>query len=132
MLAGYVQCAGSLRRRRQLRRRADQQTTTAALRHAVPGNNASLQRGRVRDAVHLGVRHVRGTCADLSTDKAHCGQCLAVCAGNAICLAGDCSCPAGTNNCAGVCSNPLSDANNCGTCGTQCDPSQVCVMGRCQ
>ena len=63
----------------------------------------------------------------IHTDKGHCGQCLALCAGNAICVDGDCACPAGTVNCAGVCANLLVAGNDCGACGTQCDPAQVCV-----
>jgi hypothetical protein len=68
-------------------------------------------------------------CVDLQGDRENCGSCSHVCAWDAQCVAGKCTCEATT--CGTICvelgQNPL----NCGACGHVCGADQFCDHGTC-
>ncbi|HUB06006.1 MAG TPA: hypothetical protein VMB50_03350 [Myxococcales bacterium] len=90
-----------------------------------------------------------GSCADLLSDSANCGECGITCPAGQTCQAGACSgSPAcgpghfdaycnldgGTSYlcCPGTgCTDSSSDAQNCGGCGNACAAGQSCTAGQC-
>src|SRR5688500_14670559 len=74
-------------------------------------------------------------CVDLRRDAVHCGACGQGCVGpDAVCIAGNCGCPAGLTWCAAeglVCRDLRSDAEYCGTCDTACNGCEACQNGTC-
>lgn len=94
-----------------------------------------------------------GVCADLSSDRNHCGACGTACpAGDAACYGGVCAvaCFPGQTNCGGYCVdgdrccapaetvcggrcvNLTYDPLNCGVCGEVCNSPEVCDLGECR
>ena len=73
-------------------------------------------------------------CADVQTDRLHCGACGNVCAMGQICRNARCeaACPEGQSACGGRCVNLQGDDANCGACGTPCGNGFVCIEGRCR
>jgi hypothetical protein len=75
------------------------------------------------------------TCANLSSDANHCGDCATVCAGGMTCQAGHCACPASTTACGPTCYATQSDPAHCGASCTACPtpPNGVpaCSGGAC-
>ena len=73
-------------------------------------------------------------CHDLSADKANCGACGVDC-GNGACQAGECVCPANTENCGSAqafdCRDTQTDGNNCGSCGKACGAGSGCANAKC-
>lgn len=72
-----------------------------------------------------------GLCADLATDRAHCGACNQVCRPGELCQAGACTCAPGQTLCFGACTNLSSDLNHCGACGRRCAAGASCSNGAC-
>ena len=74
-----------------------------------------------------------GTCADLTSDAAHCGTCTNACPVVQTCVRGACQCPsaASPDFCSGACTSLQSDAANCGTCGHACTGGETCQAGVC-
>lgn len=72
-----------------------------------------------------------GTCVDLRTDSANCGECGAVCGGT--CSDGVCTgaCAEPRTDCGGSCVDTSSDPRNCGGCGISCSAGQLCDAGTC-
>jgi hypothetical protein len=70
-------------------------------------------------------------CVDLQSDAENCGECGNACPAGVACVAGECSCDAGTEQCGDMCVNTGSDPDNCGGCDQPCDPSEVCNAGTC-
>ncbi len=71
-------------------------------------------------------------CVDFQNDVAHCGDCITVCAGGAVCLAGACGCPATAPEVCGTdCADFASDNDHCGDCITACGVGATCVAGIC-
>lgn len=87
--------------------------------------------------VDCGVHEVScpdGSCADLSSDPAHCGDCRNDCGPGATCTSGQCGCSgAGEILCdeGGGCADLSSDVHNCGRCGNDCGPAGTCTAGGC-
>jgi hypothetical protein len=71
------------------------------------------------------------TCVDTDADTEHCGGCNTPCEAGQACNAGDCACPADTEECGGACVNTDTDSMNCGTCGMVCPTGQSCSGGSC-
>jgi hypothetical protein len=73
-----------------------------------------------------------GTCVDLETDAAHCGDCDAACE-IGPCQAGACvtGCAAGLSDCDGTCVDLSVDATHCGDCDVACAAPDTCVDGTC-
>ena len=74
-----------------------------------------------------------GTCVNLQTDLAHCGQCGTQCKAGEVCTAGKCalSCQSGLSVCSNTCVNLKTDLAHCGACGTKCNSGEVCSAGKC-
>lgn len=74
-----------------------------------------------------------GVCVDPRTDRANCGLCGTVCAGDRFCSNSQCAlvCLGGTQLCAGACVDPASNPAHCGGCNMPCAPGSVCVGGGC-
>lgn len=76
-------------------------------------------------------------CADLSSDREHCGQCSAKCAtqnaANSTCDVGRCvlECVAGWGDCDGIargdngCETQIDTTDNCGACGRKCSTNHI-------
>ena len=72
-----------------------------------------------------------GVCADLSTDRNHCGSCGQACGANEICEEEQCVCAEGYELCDGVCVNTQTNHDYCGDCETSCGDVEVCSSGVC-
>jgi len=76
-----------------------------------------------------------GTCVDIKSDPANCGQCGGKCPGKAdTCFAGFCQagCTAGQTECNyGYCVDLLTNSDHCGACGNVCMPNSQCIDGSC-
>ena len=72
-------------------------------------------------------------CANLLTDRGHCGECFNACPGGLYCRSGACTseCPAGLNNCSGRCVNLRTVRLHCGACNRACASDEVCDWGEC-
>jgi hypothetical protein len=70
-----------------------------------------------------------GACADLRSDRLHCGACGVRCEG--ACEEGVCTCQAGRSLCGGQCVVLWADNDNCGACGLACGAGETCAEGRC-
>ena len=70
-------------------------------------------------------------CADLRTDRDHCGACGNACPPGTSCRAGTCVCPDPLTLCEGRCVNLRFDGTNCGACGVVCGPRAGCEGGAC-
>jgi hypothetical protein len=82
-------------------------------------------------------------CTNTLTDNNNCGPgtgvppagCGVKCTGGKTCVAGQCWCPTGQNDCNGICTVTQTDPNNCGLgaagCGVKCATGQSCVAGQC-
>jgi hypothetical protein len=84
-------------------------------------------------------------CVDTQSDPSNCGSCGAVCAPDATCALGACSCPSdkmkcggscvdtsfGLSDCGGNCVNTQFDSSNCGACGNACPQHYFCDQGTC-
>jgi hypothetical protein len=60
-------------------------------------------------------------CADLASDRAHCGECATACTGADVCLDSECRanpCSSGNHPCGGTCVSDFDVAH----CGTSCTP----------
>ncbi len=83
-----------------------------------------------------------GTCADLTTDTAHCGACDVACGENQTCTDGKCAdisvepdpgaCNAPMGMCYGVCKDLQNDDANCGKCLNACGTGEKCIEGKCE
>lgn len=77
-----------------------------------------------------------GTCVDIKSDPANCGQCGGKCPGKAdTCFAGFCQagCAAGQTECNyGYCVDLLTNSDHCGACGNNCPAGSVCCKGTCR
>jgi len=73
------------------------------------------------------------TCADLLTDKNHCGTCFNPCPLNEVCVQGQCECPSSGQTFCAVdgCVDLTSDKYNCGECEHGCWADQTCVASQC-
>jgi hypothetical protein len=73
------------------------------------------------------------SCVDKQTDDEHCGQCDRRCDSPAgeVCVAGDCTCPAGMSLCIGKCESLNTNAH-CGTCATRCQHALECSDRKCE
>ena len=74
-----------------------------------------------------------GVCANLVSDKNHCGACNAPCGGSMACRSGVCEqiCPDVQLACDEVCVSPSSSPTDCGACGVMCAADEVCAQGSC-
>jgi len=70
-------------------------------------------------------------CVDLQNDANRCGSCDNACPPGVACIAGQCACAAGTEQCGPACVNTNSDPQHCGGCDTPCETGQVCNLGSC-
>ncbi|CAK9787369.1 unnamed protein product [Cutaneotrichosporon oleaginosum] len=78
-------------------------------------------------------------CADLQTDKDHCGACRAKCAWGNQCIGGKCICDNGQAGCLleddyqpiWECPDFSTNWAHCGGCGIVCGNSKKCVDGKC-
>ncbi|MBI5517019.1 MAG: hypothetical protein HY909_24770 [Deltaproteobacteria bacterium] len=76
-------------------------------------------------------------CAELTTDRAHCGACDRPCGflpgGVVTCEGGVCRerCAAGATLCDAACYDTRTDTHHCGACGRVCEGAERCVEGRC-
>jgi hypothetical protein len=74
-----------------------------------------------------------GSCADLSTDRDHCGTCERGCGASEVCADGKCqvACPTGLTKCDTTggprCVDLAKDAAHCGQCGAACAPGLACA-----
>lgn len=80
----------------------------------------------------MGLTECGAACADLMTDRMHCGRCDRACPGDRDCRAGACVCPEGTTECNGQCVDTNTDRNNCGICGRVCGADEFCSTGTCE
>ncbi|HEY3493732.1 MAG TPA: hypothetical protein VGK73_03555, partial [Polyangiaceae bacterium] len=71
------------------------------------------------------------TCADLSNDEQHCGDCEVECENNLSCLDSLCGCPDGLTECSERCVDTEDDVENCGRCGNECPDDFFCSGGDC-
>jgi hypothetical protein len=74
-------------------------------------------------------------CADLSTDRLHCGACGSACASGEECVEGLCTaatCADGWTLCADGCRELATDLENCGSCANECAQGSACVEGQCE
>lgn len=74
------------------------------------------------------------TCADLTKDPNHCGDCDTVCSGGQECVDSSCKfvcANASETVCEDGCHDLKTDANNCNECGHKCDDGLVCNNGEC-
>lgn len=71
------------------------------------------------------------SCADLQTDRTHCGDCQTACGADQTCTAGKCTCTAGGTACGAACVNTATDPTHCGTCDKACGSTQTCTAGMC-
>jgi len=74
-----------------------------------------------------------GSCVDVKTDRANCGECGKACAVGQLCTDGACrsNCPAGQLVCSGQCVDTQTDPRHCGGCGVPCAAGQACAQGLC-
>jgi hypothetical protein len=74
-----------------------------------------------------------GTCRDLASDAAHCGECGHACDADETCCGGAC-CPIGPpfGCCDGECINVNRSDEHCGGCGQRCPDDLTCCVGRCR
>lgn len=72
-------------------------------------------------------------CADLSTDRWHCGRCDLQCPIAAVgCVAGRCVCPGARGAvCEGACADLAVSQIHCGACGRHCGEGARCITGSC-
>ncbi|HEY8431140.1 MAG TPA: MXAN_6577-like cysteine-rich protein, partial [Sandaracinaceae bacterium] len=75
-----------------------------------------------------------GTCVNLQTDEANCGECGMACGAGQVCVAGTCEspCPPGQTECDGECVDTNASDAHCGGCGIACEADRSCVAGTCQ
>ena len=75
-----------------------------------------------------------GTCVNIETDNAHCGQCMAPSEPGTLCSSGSCAvnCQDGLTNCSETCVNLLNDNAHCGACGEKCPAGTICSSGKCE
>ena len=75
-----------------------------------------------------------GECADLRSDRDHCGACGTVCGAGEACNAGSCEtvCPSGQDVCGAGCFDLDVDRNHCGDCATSCGAGEACASGSCE
>lgn len=80
-----------------------------------------------------GQMYCDGTCVDLDTDNKNCGSCGTECYANEACIAGECQCAPGSNECfPGICTDFQTDPENCGSCGNSCyGLAPTCIKGKC-
>ena len=73
------------------------------------------------------------TCADLTKDSKHCGECDHVCLDGRICVESVCKfvCDNGEEACEDGCHNTKIDKDNCGVCGEKCEEGKECKDGFC-
>ena len=88
---------------------------------------------RVPPGLPSGKTDCTGFCADLNTDKQHCGDCYTRCGNDQRCSSGSCICGYGQPSpCSdGQCPDLQSDPDNCGACGKVCGSELACVSGQC-
>lgn len=72
-----------------------------------------------------------GVCVAIAQDADNCGGCGIQCAGEIVCISGQCACPKDQTNCSDVCIRTDRDHENCGACGNACDAAFVCSAGKC-
>jgi hypothetical protein len=72
-----------------------------------------------------------GTCIDVATDEANCGDCGVTCDAGEVCDAGVCGCPVGQMVCGGVCTDTLTNSDHCGACDDPCATGVSCTNGAC-
>lgn len=82
-------------------------------------------------ACEAGLTDCYGSCLDLQSNAANCGQCGLPCGSDDLCVAGVCECPDASVNCGGTCVDVTQDPNNCGACGAACSALEVCSGGGC-
>ncbi len=71
-------------------------------------------------------------CFDTANDPTHCGALCKDCGVDALCDAGECTCPIGTESCSNPpgCYQTASDPDHCGDC-QPCGPGEGCFNGVC-
>jgi hypothetical protein len=99
----------------------------------LPDGGLSFPDPDVDDGCALGQTECSGTCVDLQTSKAHCGECGNACAGDQLCALGMCVdiCEEPLELCGDLCIDVASDPRNCGECGNVC-ASGICLEGACE
>ncbi|MFO7565047.1 MAG: hypothetical protein R6X02_20545 [Enhygromyxa sp.] len=70
-------------------------------------------------------------CVDLQSDADHCGSCDDPCPSGVACVAGECTCSAGTELCGAACVDLDLDPEHCGGCDQPCDAGEACSAGTC-
>lgn len=74
-----------------------------------------------------------GTCLDVQSDNAHCGDCTVRCGDTEHCVKGQCrpGCAPNETACAGHCVDLTTDPSSCGACGNACGDRVSCIGGVC-
>jgi hypothetical protein len=87
---------------------------------------------RPDDCLCQGLTDCTGTCANLKSDRVHCGECGRPCPGDRVCTNARCVCAAG-EDCDGVCvANFASNDGYCGSCNRSCAiGKEACVNAEC-
>jgi hypothetical protein len=84
-----------------------------------------------------GLTNCSGSCADLTMDSAHCGDCATKCTSPQTCVASKCMlvCAPPTVACGTMCVDTRFDPDNCAMCGKVCPVvahgTRGCTMGKC-
>lgn len=84
-------------------------------------------------ACDSGLTECDGSCVDLETDEANCGQCGDPCTGDELCAGGVCEVTCGVDLlvCGDSCVDVQSSMDHCGACDRPCTAGTVCLTGSC-
>jgi hypothetical protein len=87
----------------------------------------------------LNLKNCSGSCRDVTSDDAFCGDCVTSCSTGTHCVLGKCTitCTPGQTACTDSagnrnCVDLTKDRANCGGCGVACAPGQICAGSSCQ
>ncbi len=94
------------------------------------GTDPSGTNGSMSSGCDAGQALCDGSCIDVTSDDANCGDCGVECGDGLLCMESDCVCEVG-QLCDGECVDTTMSQMHCGDCNDPCPGGQSCVDGGC-